>query len=155
MGKVKHPLPCPFLQFSLTSKQKTPGYPGAFLKQKDKSTMFNEKFNKPNPIFQILLLLFLSQTLFSQKIYTSTEAINHIGEVHQVYISSRGNIFLNIDGIYPDNPFTAVIFKSDADKFPNIKSLEGKTIIVTGQIKLYRNKPEIILNSPNQIKLVN
>jgi hypothetical protein len=112
--------------------------------------MFNEKFNKPNPIFQILLLLFLSQTLFSQKIYTSTEAINHIGE-----FLSRGNIFLNIDGIYPDNPFTAVIFKSDADKFPNIKSLEGKTIIVTGQIKLYRNKPEIILNSPNQIKLVN
>jgi DNA/RNA endonuclease YhcR with UshA esterase domain len=123
--------------------------------------MFNKKFNKPNPIFQILLLLFLSQTLLSQKIYTSTEAINHIGEfasvkgkVHQVYISSRGNIFLNIDGIYPENPFTAVIFKSDADKFPNIKSLEGKTIIVTGQIKLYRNKPEIILNSPNQIKIV-
>jgi hypothetical protein len=64
--------------------------------------MFNEKFNKPNPIFQILLLLFLSQTLLSQKIYTSTEAINHIGE-----FSSRGNIFLNIVGIYPDNPFTA------------------------------------------------
>jgi DNA/RNA endonuclease YhcR with UshA esterase domain len=100
--------------------------------------MFNEKFNKPNPIFQILLLLFLSQTLLSQKIYTSTEAINHIGD-----FSNRGNIFLNIDGIYPDNPF----------KFPNIKSLEGKTIIVTGQIKLYRNKPEIILNSPNQIKV--
>jgi len=123
--------------------------------------MFNEKFNKPNPIFQILILLFLSQTLLSQKIYTSTEAINHIGEfasvkgkVHQVYISSRGNIFLNIVRIYPDNPFTAVIFKSDADKFPNIKSLEGKTIIITGQIKLYRNKPEIILNSPNQIKVV-
>jgi DNA/RNA endonuclease YhcR with UshA esterase domain len=100
--------------------------------------MFNKKFNKPNPIFQILLLLFLSQTLLSQKIYTSTEAINHIGD-----FSSRGNIFLNIDGIYPDNPF----------KFPNIKSLEGKTIVVTGQIKLYRNKPEIILNSPNQIKV--
>ncbi|MFZ8805470.1 MAG: hypothetical protein ACO2PO_21175 [Candidatus Calescibacterium sp.] len=122
------------------------------ISKKDKSTMFNEKFNKPNPIFQILLLLFLSQTLLSQKIYTSTEAINHIGEfvsvkgkVHQVYISSRENIFLNIVRIYPDNPFTAVIFKSDADKFPNIKSFEGKTIIVTGQIKLYRNKPEGIL----------
>jgi DNA/RNA endonuclease YhcR with UshA esterase domain len=132
------------------------------ISKKGKSTMFNEKFNKPNPISQILLLLFLSQTLLSQKIYTSTEAINHIGEfasvkgkVHQVYISSRGNIFLNIVRIYPDNPFTEVIFKSDSDKFPNIKSFEGKTIIVTGQIKLYRNKPEIILNSPNQIKEIN
>jgi hypothetical protein len=93
--------------------------------------MFNEKFNKPNPIFQILLLLFLSKTLLSQKIYTSTEAINHIGE-----FSSRGNIFLNIDGIYPDNPF----------KFPNIKSLEGKTIIVTGQIKLYRKPNKLSEN---------
>jgi len=34
MGKVKHLLPCPFLQFSLTSKQKTPGSPGAYQKQK-------------------------------------------------------------------------------------------------------------------------
>jgi hypothetical protein len=95
--------------------------------------MFNEKFNKPNPIFQILLLLFLSKTLLSQKIYTSTEAINHIGE-----FLSRGNIFLNIDGIYPD--------RSDADKFPNIKSLEGKTIIVTGQIKLYRKPNKLSEN---------
>jgi hypothetical protein len=93
--------------------------------------MFNEKFNKPNPIFQILLFLFLSQTLLSQKIYTSTDAINHIGE-----FLSRGNIFLNIDGIYPDNPF----------KFPNIKSLEGKTIIVTGQIKLYRKPNKLSEN---------
>jgi hypothetical protein len=103
--------------------------------------MFSEKFNKPNPIFQILLLLFLSKTLLSQKIYTSTEAINHIGE-----FSSRGNIFLNIVRIYPDNPFTAVIFKSDADKFPNIKSLEGKTIVVTGQIKLYRKPNKLSEN---------
>jgi hypothetical protein len=93
--------------------------------------MFNEKFNKPNPISQILLLLFLSQTLLSQKIYTSTEAINHIGE-----FSSRGNIFLNIVRIYPDNPF----------KFPNIKSLEGKTIVVTGQIKLYRKPNKLSEN---------
>jgi hypothetical protein len=93
--------------------------------------MFNKKFNKSNPIFQILLLLFLSQTLLSQKIYTSTEAINHIGE-----FSSRGNIFLNIVRIYPDNPF----------KFPNIKSLEGKTIIVIGQIKLYRKPNKLSEN---------
>jgi hypothetical protein len=34
MGKVKHPPPCHFPQFSLTSKQKTPGSPGAYQKQK-------------------------------------------------------------------------------------------------------------------------
>jgi hypothetical protein len=46
----------------------------------------------------------------------------------------------------PTNPFTAVIFKSDADKFPNIKSLEGKTIVVTGQIKLYRKPNKLSEN---------
>jgi len=122
--------------------------------------MLKHKFKKFILLCQALLILTTAPSL-AQKIYTSSEAINHIGEfasvkgnVHQVYISSKGNIFLNIDGTYPNNPFSVVIFKSNAHKFPNIKSLEGKTIIVTGTIKLYRGKPEIIVNNPNQIKLI-
>jgi len=58
-----------------------------------------------------------------------------------------------MDGKYPNQPFTAVIFQPDAYKFNYIKSLEGKTIIVKGIIKLYKNKPEIILNNPNQLSI--
>ncbi len=131
--------------------------------------MIHYKYNKLIPICQALIIFFLLTLLtqpytFSQsktQIYTSTEAINHIGEfasvkgkVYQVYISRKGTIFLNIDGIYPNNPFSAVIFNSDAPKFTNIRSLEGKTIIVTGLIRTYQGKPEIIIREPNQIKIV-
>jgi len=139
--------------------------------------MTHYKYNKLTSICQALIIFFLLTLLtqpyaFSQsktKIYTSTEAINHIGEfasvkgkVYQVYISrigeaipfGKGTIFLNIDGIYPNNPFSAVIFNSDAPKFTNIRSLEGKTIIVTGLIRTYQGKPEIIIKEPNQIKII-
>jgi hypothetical protein len=37
-----------------------------------------------------------------------------------------------------------VLFKTPA--------AEGKTVSVTGVVKMYRGKPEIVLNSPSQIK---
>ncbi|MEM1973797.1 MAG: nucleotide-binding protein [Thermoplasmata archaeon] len=127
-----------------------------------------QKFKSPklkNQIIYIIsLLVILTSTsnLSSQtKIYTPNDAINHIGEyatvkgyIAQVYISRKGTIFLNVDKPYPDNTFTFVIFKTDAYKFPNIKSLEGKTIAVTGLIRTYQGKPEIIINNPKQIKIL-
>jgi len=38
-------------------------------------------------------------------------------------------------------------------KFPDVDSLEGKTIDITGTIKLYNKRLEIILNDPEQIKI--
>jgi len=53
MGKVKKKKsPCQFPQFSLTSKQETPGSPGAYQKQKYKSTMFKNKYKKLTQIFK-------------------------------------------------------------------------------------------------------
>lgn len=132
--------------------------------------MIHYKYNKLVPICQALIIFFLLTFLtqpyaFSQsqtQIYTSTDAINHKGKVHQVYISRKGTIFLNIDGRYPDNPFSAVIFNTDSRKFKDIKSLEGKTVIITGLIYTYLGKfakrslsgPEIIIKDPNQIKII-
>lgn len=73
-----------------------------------------------------------------------------VGEVH--HAASGGATFIDIGGRYPSNPFAAVIFESDAGKFPNVDALDGKTIDVTGRIRLYRGAPEIILNDPSQIK---
>ena len=44
---------------------------------------------------------------------------------------------LDIGGHYPNNAFTAVILRDDASKFPDVHSLEDKTVDVTGTIKLY------------------
>jgi DNA/RNA endonuclease YhcR with UshA esterase domain len=75
------------------------------------------------------------------------------GAVSEVHHAASGKVtFIDMGGIYPDNPFAGVIFSDDASKFPNVDSLEGETIDVTGTIKLYRGKPEIILNDAGQIK---
>lgn len=74
------------------------------------------------------------------------------GDVSEVYTTASGAIFLDIGGRYPDNAFAAVIFKDDAGKFPDTVSLSGKTVQVTGAIRLYQGRPEIILNDPAQIK---
>ena len=54
-------------------------------------------------------------------------------------------------GEYPDNAFTAVIFKSDTSKFHNVKSWEGKVVEVTGKVKEYRGKPEIIVEEGKKV----
>jgi len=51
---------------------------------------------------------------------------------------------------------TAVIFASDLPKFPMNpdKFYLNKTVKITGVIKEYQGRPEIILNSPSQISIV-
>ena len=59
--------------------------------------------------------------------------------------------FLNFGAAYPKQTFTAVIFRSAASRFPNPQQWEGKRVRVTGKVRLYRNRPEIILESPQQL----
>ncbi|MGD0316398.1 MAG: hypothetical protein ABSB37_10685 [Xanthobacteraceae bacterium] len=37
-------------------------------------------------------------------------------------------------------------------KFSNVDALNGKTVDVTGPVRLHNGRPEIILNDPGQIK---
>ena len=90
--------------------------------------------------------------------YTAAEAAKHVGEiatitdkVDGVHQSSRGNIFLNMGGKYPNQAFTAFIPAASASQFTNAQQYEGKTVAVSGKITLHRGKPEIIVNSPSQI----
>jgi len=90
-----------------------------------------------------------------------TEAPNHVGEyacvsgkIDHVYTSQKGTIFLNFRPDYKTSPFGAAIFGSDAYKFPNPKQYEGETVEITGLIKSYQGRPEIILNDPGQIKIL-
>lgn len=88
------------------------------------------------------------------------DAGNHVGQmvtvagsVSDVHHAASGRaIFLNMGGIFPHNCFTAVILKDDLTKFPAVDSLRGKAVELSGAVKLYQDKPEIILNDPGQIK---
>lgn len=75
------------------------------------------------------------------------------GTVSEVHHAASGKVtFIDMGGQYPDNTFAGVIFSDDAGKFPDVDSLEGKTVDVTGTIKLYQGRTEIILNNAAQIK---
>jgi DNA/RNA endonuclease YhcR with UshA esterase domain len=90
------------------------------------------------------------------------DAPRHVGETAMVCgevasaksaSSSRSQpTFLDLNRPYPNAPFTAVIFGSDRPKFGTPETaLRGKRICVTGQIRDYRGKPEIILSDPSQL----
>lgn len=109
----------------------------------------------------ILFVLISTYSIFSQTKITPAKAKNFIckkviviGVIDEVYESYSDTYFLDMDAKYPDNTFTAVIFKSDANKFSNINKFEGKQVQINGPIKGYQGRPEIILNSVEQIKLL-
>ncbi len=65
-------------------------------------------------------------------------------------------IFLNLEKPYPDQCFTVVIFSSAWKNFdfsPERYYL-GKKIRVRGIVKLYKDKPEIVLYNPQDIQLL-
>jgi DNA/RNA endonuclease YhcR with UshA esterase domain len=90
------------------------------------------------------------------------DAPKHVGETATVCgvvasakyaANSRAQpTFLDLGKPYPYAAFTAVIFGDDRAKFGTPEtSLRGKRVCVTGQIRDYRGKPEIILNDPSQL----
>ncbi len=90
------------------------------------------------------------------------DAVKHVGEKATVcgvvagakYAAQTGGrpTFLDFEKPYPDTTFTALILGSDRPKFGSPeKTAQGKQICVTGEIKLYQGKPEIILTDPKQL----
>lgn len=78
------------------------------------------------------------------------------GEVVDTYRSDTNTIFLNFENPYPNNCFTAVIFSSDILNFPDEPEnyYYKKIVRISGEIKEYEGKPEIILEDVVQIEIV-
>jgi hypothetical protein len=93
---------------------------------------------------------------------TPNEASQHVGENATVCglvasatyaVQSRGQpTFLNLGKPYPNQVFTAVIWGNDRAKFGMPEQLRSKEVCATGDIRLYRGKPEIIVHDPAQLK---
>ncbi len=89
------------------------------------------------------------------------EAKEYIGKVVTVkgfvadVFKSEKVAYLNFMEKYPNNPFTAVIFASKFEDFGDLNKFENQNVEVTGRVGLYKDKPQIILNSERQIKIVN
>lgn len=77
------------------------------------------------------------------------------GKVYGTRFLNNGPTFLNIGGEYLDNPFTAVIRfnKRGSFSYKPEEHLRGKMICVTGPIKDYKGKPEIVVDKEDQVKV--
>jgi hypothetical protein len=72
-----------------------------------------------------------------------------------VQVSEHPNIaILEIDQPYPDTPLTAVIFPVNAGAFGNLQRFNHRAVEISGDITEYRGKPEIVLESTNQVIVV-
>jgi DNA/RNA endonuclease YhcR with UshA esterase domain len=75
------------------------------------------------------------------------------GKVAQVTFRPK-TVFLNLDQPFPDSPFTLVIFSTVTNQFGDLKALEGKSVEAKGKIKKFHDKPEIVLDSTNQLTVL-
>lgn len=77
------------------------------------------------------------------------------GTVAQVYVSAKGNVFLNFGGRYPGHEsagFVAARYVPACGGVESLRKLEGASIRITGEIKIYKGKPEIAVKSASQIQ---
>ena len=112
---------------------------------------------------RVLMLFLLSVSLMTANTFSTSEAAAHIGEratvcgtIYGGYYakSSRSKpTFLNLDGNYPHQRFTLVIWGNDRHMFnaPE-RNLIGQKVCATGTISSYRGIPQIVLRSPSQLR---
>jgi len=76
------------------------------------------------------------------------------GTVSKLYEERDGDLaILDFDPNYR-TALTAVLRNASFPKFPDVKALEGKEIVVSGKFVDYRGNAQIELTDPGQIKLV-
>ena len=72
--------------------------------------------------------------------------------------------FIDLDEVFPNNVFNVVVFKNNHTKFSDFKVFEGKTIAVTGKVKIRRfagnaqypptTYPQIEIKNVEQIEIL-
>jgi hypothetical protein len=75
------------------------------------------------------------------------------GTVTQLFEERDGYlVILDFDKNYRA-ALTAIVRNTDFPKFPDLKALEGKEIVVSGKFTDYQGRAQIELTDPSQIKL--
>jgi DNA/RNA endonuclease YhcR with UshA esterase domain len=87
-----------------------------------------------------------------------TEAGKHIGDdrcvtgkVLHVNQTAGGTTFVNFCEDYRVCPFTVVVFRGDLKHVGDVRQLAGRTIAISGEIKDYDGRAEIILREMRQL----
>lgn len=91
---------------------------------------------------------------------SSKDVKQHIGDsltvtgyVADIYLGEKV-AYLNFENKFPKNVFACAIFSGKFDEFGDLSKYKSKTVEITGKVTTYKNKPQIILESKDQIKIM-
>ncbi len=82
--------------------------------------------------------------------------IKVMGTVVSTKLSSKGNVFLNLDKSFPNQVFTVSIFKDRLTNFtyePH-EHLKGKVIIVKGKVTNFNGTPSMVIENEKGIEIM-
>ena len=85
--------------------------------------------------------------------YHIDESLIVAGKIAQVSIRPE-LVYVNLDDKYPQTSFSGVIFARAANQSGDLSKLEGKRVEIKGKIEEYREKPQIVLNSTSQLRVI-
>ncbi len=106
----------------------------------------------------------LTSSRTGYKLIKACQAGDYLGEkviaegriVDTYYSSSKGVVFLNFEKPYPNQCLTGVIFSDSLENFKDNPQeyYLNKIVRIIGEVKEYKNRPEIILDTPQQIEVL-
>ncbi len=109
--------------------------------------------------------LLCTSTLLSAQTQIHIDSVSaYVGKVVKICDKVAGTFvtkgdkpvtYLNLGADFPNTKLTIVIFQKDLVNFPITPSdhYKGMNVCVTGMIKQYKEKIEIIANKPEQIEI--
>ncbi len=107
----------------------------------------------------LLAALALLATPQNPPVITPEEAAKHVGErvvvqgtITQIAVSVNLTTHIDFGARYPNQVFTATIYRARQPLFPRVRDYDGKPVQVEGVVRLYKGKPDIILTEPSQFR---
>ncbi len=108
---------------------------------------------------RLLFALLLTTSALAKDCITFDQAPDHIGEtmcvtgkVLKVGQSRTGSLFLDFCDDYRKCPFVVFVYQSSLKNIGDVRVLEGQTIEITGKIKEWDDRAEIILKNRLQLE---
>ncbi|MGZ4118634.1 MAG: hypothetical protein ACXVPY_14195 [Bacteroidia bacterium] len=110
----------------------------------------------------LFILSWLTISTIAQTEIKLGDVQNHIGDSVRLQAKIYGGkylkpakgspTFLDVGGNYPNAPLTLVIWNDVRKQFqePPENAFKGRQMFITGKF-LYKDKPEIVINSPEQL----
>ncbi len=126
-------------------------------------SLYKMKKQKMKKLFLSLMIICASAISVSAQQITPDEAAKHIGETVTVCGKIYGGKYfeagnkmtlLNMGAAFPKSPLTIVINADDRKNFKNPPEdfYSNKTVCIKGVVKEYKGKPQIFIQSEEDLK---